>query len=98
MDQNFITIKFVTNSQVEDRHYIISRDVIKKYPNSFFNFCQDFDNNTLEFNTDIINYDEFRQVLDLINGVIMYSSMTNASNLRFFIIMILKNPNKNFSR
>ena len=84
MDQDLITIKFVTDSKYGDKCYQTPKTVIKKYPNSILNFCRDFDNDTIEFNTDIINYDEFQLVLDVINGKMVYWCITN-ERIKHFI-------------
>ena len=68
MNDNLITIRFVRDLKLENNFYQISKTMIEKYPDSIFNFCRDCDNDTIELNTDDINYGEFQQVLDVING------------------------------
>lgn len=72
-----ITIKFITNSIAENNQHQIPKSLLRKYPNSIFNFCQDFDQDTIEFDTETISYDEFIIVADIIHGRKHYWDISN---------------------
>ena len=77
MNNDSITIKFITDSKLQDKFYQIPKSIIQKYPDSIFNFCHDCNNDTIELNTSVINYEEFQQVLDVINGKTTFWNISN---------------------
>lgn len=79
-----ITIKFVKNSIVENNEYQIPKTIIQKYPNSIFNFCTDFDIDSIELDSDNITYTEFKEVIDVINDIKNYSQIPN-KRIRTFL-------------
>ena len=77
-----ITIKFNNDSVIDTRYHQISKKLIEKYPDSIFNFCNDFDQNTIIL--DMITFDEFEQVLKCLNENSYYGNIKN-KQVKLFI-------------
>lgn len=72
-----ITIKFIKNSILENDQHQIPKSIIQKYPYSVFNFCTDFDTDVIELDTNIIDFGEFGEVIDVLNGTKHYWDVYN---------------------
>ena len=67
MNNHVLTIKckFAEN---EFKEYQISDNILKKYPESIFNFFKDFNTNTIDMDSENLSCDEFEQVIEVLKG------------------------------
>lgn len=83
MDNGNTIITFTDGIQIDPRQHIIPNDIAKKYPNSVFNYCTDFREKTINFGSDIITYDDFEEVIKILNSQNLYWTTSNKKAKQF---------------